>query len=1207
MKKLTGIVMSLLFIIGVVAAPPLNAEENLGGTLRTVYATFRGEKMEVAREIMEVDGDYHEPIKIEIQMSGDTTGYEYYILQYTPEKTVYLKNSTSTTLEIYPDEMEVGMPVYLKVLDKNHKDLYTRILNFRINKGEISSKVPIDYGSAFGEGFFIDMSRFLPGMKFEFLPCLIPVTVKVYGDGRFVLGMGLNSSDVTFWEKAATGNLSMPDSAKMRAAFSNRKHTWDSSNLGMTFVFSGYVQGNVNTDEPLHGQMSMYLGGGLDITGQYMILTWEITATAGLDGSFDFSIVQDSVDSSFQFQPDRFMIGWKAGIEVFGGLGLASVFAVGVYGAGSFGAEAEFYPQADVNHLILAGELGMKVKLFGKNILVFKLVSGSHDFVMHDNETYTPLSTADLKTLLLENQYAKIQLEGNEMDTETVWHANATVSETENQNTGFTAGTDTIPEYAYLLAENIYPDNMIQLINTGNRTFPEMSAVFLGNDTSRAKGNRSRLMGFTLDPEKDHVSTPQWIDFGAADDTTADLDPYLYHDEINNKTYLVYKNALQALPETATLEEIAKSTDLYFGEYHYGTGWQNQIRVTNLYGENRTQFATGARVAANAEGRPVIVYYLNPIDDPAGLRDETHPVYLAHFSNPNGFTQELLTEVNGSITEADICTFNGMETVAVSYTHEGVDRVELYRNGQKFWEKENATGGRFVAMGYERHLFVWMENSSLYGMNENGQTTQITPSDMPIPSTNYRLYGKFGSESVMIVGTSAKDSRENAFAMLSNNGGTTWNRIDLTNISEYGIVNNIAVAFTYDDEPFVLYSVQKYTTSFAKENTDALAMIGKASNSEILLNQKEGLLLGEEDERFSDTQADLYIKARKANSRVRITEVEFTDAEHAEPQKGTPVKITVQNAGLYPVSSVVILQSDVPNNQKDIELLPGESGVLEMDVLVNTDGTSDAPLEIPLSVTATRAEQIDGKYTAELTNGDLSVTLDHELIDGTEQLTYNVTNLGFSSKGFHIYVKDADSKEIIEEKYFYLSAQKNANGVITAKNKLFSMDGHENVTILVERMNETDDEVTSDRKLTIRSLEEVYAQSTDGIVIPNNDATPQPEPAPAPTPTPGTPEKKDETPEKEETVEPEDKEETPVPEDGEKETEKEKDETPEKPDDSKGEDPTTPEDAEKENETVPEKRGGGWKWIFGGAALCGILFFFLILFKRRKDEEEENQ
>ena len=293
----------------------------------------------------------------------------------------------------------------------------------------------------------------------------------------------------------------------------------------------------------------------------------------------------------------------------------------------------------------------------------------------------------------------------------------------------------------------------------------------------------------------------------------------------------------------------------------------------------------------------------------------------------------------------------------------------------------------------------------------------------------------------MIVGTSAKDSLENAFAMLSNNGLTTWNRIDLTNISEYGIVNNIAVAFTYDDEPFVLYSVQKYTTSFAKENTDAL------------------------------------------------------------------------------------------------------------------------------SVTATRAEQIDGKYEAVLTNGDLSVTLDHELIDGTEQLTYNVTNLGFSSKGFHIYVKDADSKEIIEEKYFYLAAQKNAKGVIAAKNKLFSMDGHENVTILVERMNETDDEVTSDRKLTIRSLEEVYAQSTDGIVIPNNDATPQPEPAPAPTPN--TPEKKNETPEKEETVE--------------------------------------PEDAEKENETVPEKRGGGWKWIFGGAALCGILFFFLILFKRRKDEEEENQ
>ncbi len=1203
MKKLTGIVMSLLFLMGVVYAPDLKAEENLGGTLRTVYATFRGERMEVAREIMEVDGDYHEPIKIEIQMSGDTAGYEYYILQYTPEKTIYLKNSTSTTMEIYPDEMEVGMPVYLKVLDKNHKDLYTRILNFRINKGAISSKVPVDYGSAFGEGFFIDMSRFLPGMKFEFLPCLIPVTVKVYGDGRFVLGMGLNSSDLTFWEKAASGNLTMPDSAKMRAAFSNRKHTWDSSNLGMIFVFSGYVQGNVNTDEPLRGQMSMYVGGGLDVTGQYMILTWEITATAGLDGSFDFSIVQDSIDSSFNFQPDRFMIGWKAGIEVFGGLGLASVFAVGVYGAGSFGAEAEFYPQADVNHLILAGELGMKVKLFGKNILVFKLVSGSHDFVQHDNQTYTPLTTADLKALLLDQQYAKIQLSGNEMDTETVWHADAAISEAENQNTGFTSGAESIPEYAYLLAENIYPDNMIQLINTGSKTFPEMSAVFLGNDTTRPKGNRSRLMGFTLDPEKDYVKNPEWIDFGAEDDGTADLDPYLYHDEINNKTYLVYKNAMQALPENATLEEIAEATDLYFGEYHYGTGWQNRIRVTDLHGEGRTQFAAGARVAANAEGRPVIVYYLNPVDDPAGLRDEVHPVYLAHLEEQKSFTSELLTEVNGSITEVDICSFNGMETVAISYTHEGVDHVELYRNGKKFWEKENATAGRFVALGYERHLFVYRENNSLFGMNENSQTSQITPEDMPIPSTNYRLYGKFGSESVMIVGTSAKDSRENAFAMLSNDGGTSWNRIDLTNISEYGIVNNIAVAFTYDDEPFVLYSVQKYMANYAKENTDALAMIGKASNSEFLLNQKEGLLLGEEDERFSDTQADLYIKARKANSRVKITEVEFMDAEHAEPQKGTPVKITVQNAGLYPVESVVILQSDVPINQKVIKLLPGESGVLDMDVLVNTDGTKDAPLEIPLSVTATRAEHIDGKYVAELTNGDLSVTLDHELIDGTEQLTYNVTNLGFSSKGFHVYVKDADTKEIIEEKYFYLSAQKNASGVITAKNRLFSIDGHENVTIMVERINETDEEVTSDRKLTIRSLEEIYAQSTDGIIIPNNDPTPQPQPQPQPsgnTPTPG---KKDSDPKKEDSTEPEEviPEEEDLPKKEEEEEEEPK--TPEK------EEGNTPEpgksDDEKKEDNTPEKTGRSYlPWIIGGGGLA-FLLWFILLFKRRKDEEED--
>ncbi len=1203
MKKIITLLLCVLLSSEALYTVSVKAEENLSGTLKTVYATFMGERMEVSREIMEVDGDYHEPIRIEIQMSGDTTGYEYYIVQYTPEKTKYLKNSKSTTMEIYPDEMDVGVPTYLKVLDQNHKDIYTRILNFRVNKGAMSSKVPVDYGAEFGKGFFIDMSSFLPGMQFNLLPCLIPVTVKVYGDGRFVLGMGLNSTDTEFWSKAASGTFApAPDADRMRRAYETKQHDWSKTNLGMMFVFSGYIQGNVNTDEPLHGQMSMYCGGGVDATGQYGILTWEITATAGINGSFDFSIVLDSVEDAYQFQPDKFQIGWKAAIEAFGGLGLARIFAVGIYGAASFGVEAEFYPQADVNHLILAGEFGMKVKLLGKNILVFKLVSGSHDFVQHDDKKAAFLTAGELKQLILDQEYAKVRLKSEESDEETIWHTNTSVTETENHNTGFTAGLENGADYAYLLAENIYPDNHIQLINTGNRTFPEMNAVFLGNDTERTKGNRSRLMGFYLDPQKDFVSDPYWIDFMDEDDGTADLDPYLYHDDISNNTFLVYKNAMEQLKEDASLEEIAKATDLYFGEYHVGTKWQSHTRVTDLYESDADHFATGAKVSADVNGDPVISYYVNPADDPAGLREEVHPVYIAEYTDElkNSFTSTLVAEIDGSITEVDNCSFNRMQTVAVSYTKDGVDHVELYRNGQKFWEKENAACGQFTAYGYNYHLLTWVQDGSLYGLDESGREWRITPEDMTIPSTNYRLYGKFGSESVIIVGTSAKDSRENAFAMLSNDGGATWRRVDLTNVSEYGIVNNIGIAFTYDDEPFVLYSVQKYQINYDPSETDALAMIGKDTGDHELLNDSQKLLLGGEDDRFTDIQADLYIKARSANTRVRITGVEFLDPDHAQPQKGTPAKITLENNGLYPIDAVVILQSDVPINRKEIRILPGESGEIEMVLLVNSDGSHDEPLEIPLSVTATNAEAIEGKYTAELTNGYLEVSMDHELTDGTERFTYSVFNNGFSTKGFYVIAKDADTGEEILKEYHYIRGGAAVSGEVAAKNKLFSIDGHENVTFMISRLNENEEEITSDRKMTIRSLDPIYAQSIDGLIIPTGDVQKNEDPAsdeskPSDkdvTPVRPDPEKKD--PEESEIIEP-DKEDPKKDEDKPKKEE----EKPDKEND-RGEDKEPEKDDKKEE--VPKKN---YSWIAILAGTLLVLFLFLIfLFKRRKDEEE---
>ena len=1111
MKKVCKIMISMIMCVLLLASNTIIAEDNSSPSLATVFATYEGETTEISREVLEIDGSLDVPIHINVKMYGDTSGVKYSIAQYDGKNIRYVVQAASNEFDVYGADLSQGHPTYIVLRDAKNNLIANRLINLRVNKGEVEKKMPTDYGLNFGDGFFVDLSGILPGMEFSFLPFLLPVTVKAYSDGRFVAGFGINSQDVKFWNSARNGTLiNNLSNQEMEDAFygnSDNRKAISGKNMGLVMTWAGYVQGNVFTNEPIRGHMQLFIGTGFDITGQYAILTWEVTVTGGADGSFDFSFVFDEVNSRYTFQPDNFQFGVKGALELFGGLGLAKIFSAGLYGAGSIAVHTEFYPEIDVDHIILAGELGFKVKLLGRSLFTFKFVSGSHDFVHKNGNALMNFSmdTSQIRSYLVSSNYGNAVSVPDEPEGEAEWYTGYLNEDNITNEASLKAGRETDPDFAHKLASNVYSDSQIQIINSGTRSSPEMEIVFLGSDSSRASGNRSRLMNMYYLPTTDFVSDPIPVDYGYEDDGTADFEPYIFKDEINTRTYLVWQNATEPIAADMSFTQIAQRTDICFAEEFVPGNWKNYGRVTEYAG--RDHYATGARVASNKDGEPVVSYYLNDVNDPAGISvNEAHEIYLAerkkmskdeaeeaglNYQDGYVWIPEKVTEINGAVKEVANAYFQRGQTAVISYTDsEETDRIEMWQNGKKVWSREKATNGRFVYRGFQTKMFTWCENNRLWGMDESGNTWPITPEDMPLSTSDYKLYGKFGSQSVMIVGTSSKDGSENAYAMLSNDGGTSWYRTQLTKIDENALVNHFSVAFTYDDDPIIVYGVQNYEINYDPEDTDAQTFLESGAKGISNLKRSQASYLSlTEDERFTDTTCDLYIKARRSNTHVTILSGEVIDEMSAQYKTMTPVTLRIKNDGLYDIPSFRIYQEGIFLEEIEMDLKRGETADVEVHpYLVGSDDISGDHFDLHLGA-STRTTAIESSFTVTVGPGQLVPVVEHVYENGTEKLEYRISNAGFSTKTYTILVRNEKTGEVIFEKKVTVNGQSDQVGSVDAAKGLFVKQGAEDIAFYVLKEGESfdDESVISDRRLHFEPLAEIYGSDISKLLRENTN------------------------------------------------------------------------------------------------------------------------
>ena len=106
-------------------------------------------------------------------------------------------------------------------------------------------------------------------------------------------------------------------------------------------------------------------------------------------------------------------------------------------------------------------------------------------------------------------------------------------------------------------------------------------------------------------------------------------------------------------------------------------------------------------------------------------------------------------------------------------------------------------------------------------MDNSGNEKPLTPENIRIPNGDYEFSGTLGSGRAVLIGKASKNNSENAIALISPDGGSSWFDTPITELDTHAIVDHVSVAFTDEDEPIVIYSVQNYVSNFDESRTDA--------------------------------------------------------------------------------------------------------------------------------------------------------------------------------------------------------------------------------------------------------------------------------------------------------------------------------------------------------------------------------------------------
>lgn len=145
-------------------------------------------------------------------------------------------------------------------------------------------------------------------------------------------------------------------------------------------------------------------------------------------------------------------------------------------------------------------------------------------------------------------------------------------------------------------------------------------------------------------------------------------------------------------------------------------------------------------------------------------------------------------------------------------------------------------------------------------------------------------------------------------------------------------------------------------------------------------------------------------------------------------------------------------------------------------------------LAYTLEISSRENTEVESRVSCTIPGGHLEATVDHLFENMQEELSYRVTNYGYTEKTFEVVVRDEERGVEISREKFTIKGGKTAEGVAVSPSGMYAKDGCKNATIYVLFDGEEYDSPTVDtsRIKSVIPLEKVYGQ-TPPVIKPNGE------------------------------------------------------------------------------------------------------------------------
>lgn len=762
--------------------------------------------------------------------------------------------------------------------------------------------------------------------------------------------------------------------------------------FGFKLEVGGYVEGSVSNSYfkgklfialKCHKRKEYQLVVSPPIVGEI-----EFNGSVQADGTIQISKLGFSGDLS---------VSVNANIGVYAGVGVKGLASIGVYGKGSTTANIAILPQAYFDSLSVTANIGVKAKLFGRDICNVKLLQFGDYYLYRRGATLDGIEDVeycDLNDIISDIDNYK-SMDRSYLEERSGWYEpEAELLEGESV---------AISQFDFeTLQSNTYTDIRPQVAATEDT----IMMAYLDDNADRDDDNRTMLVCSLYNTDTEKWSEPVAV----YDNDMADFNFNLVSN--GEAIYIVWQKATSLITSEMNVTDISKNTELYIAKFDEAMGsFQNIEQVTK---DNET-YEMMPRVSS-VNGKTIVAWFENSDDDVYGQKGFNKIHYAVKLDKdyapgpesdisedeflpadnvldtPVEVDSDMITDSKRVIGEWSVYDVDkdlpAITSLSVGYMlddgyiafttdedkdYSTVDDQKVYlvsaATNEVILYTDKAMNVEFVKV-HGDNAMTWYNQGYIYYTYSPDYAPQMIYSDSGIPCDEYHILSA-DSGDMAILYTIKGNNQSDAYVILYDDSTFEWGLpIQVTKQDKY--IQNFNGAY-YDEMIVSIFN-----------NTDV--------NTETLF-EKNDLCCAIIGERYD----------------LMIGNVIFEDLE-LEPEKEYPLKIEVKNNGTRRVSGFKLTVSNqgtvIDEKNVTASIKPGETYTVETSLIM--------PEEVEPSVytieldheTVADGDISNNTYDLQIGKASLFTEVSTAVEDGKNIFYISVLNKGYTPSSGSIVLYD---------------------------------------------------------------------------------------------------------------------------------------------------------------------------------------------------------